>query len=50
VVISSIDTPLTAGARHAFEHGVSFNELLKTSIEQYLDQSEHPQARDERIA
>jgi predicted HicB family RNase H-like nuclease len=35
--------------RYAFEHEISFNELLKTSLEQYLDQSDHPQAKDERI-
>jgi hypothetical protein len=35
--------------RYAFEHEISFNELLKTSLEQFLDQSEHPQVKDGRI-
>ena len=31
---------------YAFEHHLSFNEMLKAALEQYLNQSEHPQAKD----
>jgi hypothetical protein len=41
--------PTTCARRYAFEYRVNFNELLKTALESYLDQSQHPQAKDERI-